>query len=88
VKVYESERMLAAHPAMSWVFGERVQSPRWFLDEFSSDIAEAIGDFGDRQLERDFLGGRCLWDMVSDAEKAMVAKKMLAPSQMVTSKAQ
>jgi hypothetical protein len=28
VKVYESERMLAAHPAMSWVFGERVQSPR------------------------------------------------------------
>ena len=80
--------MLAANPGMSWVFGNQVKNPRWFLDEFSSDIAEAIGDFGDRGLEREGLGGRCLWDMVNEGEKAMVAKKLLAPSQMVTREVQ
>lgn len=84
MNVFESKRMLAANPAMSWVFANRRQTPRWFLDLFSSDIAEAIGDFGNRDLEREVLGGRCLWDMVNEGEMAMVAKKMLAPDQMLT----
>ncbi|HVN76553.1 MAG TPA: hypothetical protein VMT19_09565 [Thermoanaerobaculaceae bacterium] len=61
------------------------QPPRvWFKDEFSLAIAEAIGDLGDRDTERAVFGGRCLFDMVSEGEKAMVAAGMMEANQMVT----
>jgi hypothetical protein len=88
MKLNEKEHILAAHPNASEVIRNALRSSRWLRDEFATQLADAIGDFGDHELERDFLGERCLWDMVSEAEKAMVAKKMLTPSQMVTSKAQ
>ncbi|MCJ7797638.1 MAG: hypothetical protein MUQ56_12920 [Thermoleophilia bacterium] len=88
MKLYEKEHILAAHPDSSEKLRNAIRSSRWLKEEFGSDLAEAIGDFGDHQLEREVLGGRCLWDMVSEAEKAMVAKKLLAPRQMVTTETQ
>lgn len=88
MKLFEKDHILAAHPNGGGVLRNALRDSRWLKDEFSTDLAEAVGDFGDRKLEREALGGRCLWDMVSEAERAMVARKMLSPSQMVTTEAQ
>ncbi len=85
MKLNERVHILAAHPNASEVIRRAVRSSRWLKDEFATELAEAIGDFGDHELERDVLGGRCLRDMVSEAEKAMVAQTLLASSAMVTS---
>jgi len=88
MEFFDKDHILAAHPNGGGVLRNALRDSRWLKDEFSTDLAEAVGDFGDRKLEREVLGGRCLWDMVNEAEKAMVARKMLTPGQMVTGEVQ
>jgi hypothetical protein len=49
------------------------------------DIAEVVGDLGDREFERRMLGGRTLWDQVNDVEEALAKSGKIPRSAMVAS---
>lgn len=48
--------------------GKPLPRPTGYLMEVGWLLAEAIGDLGDRELERETLAGRTLWDQVNEAE--------------------
>jgi hypothetical protein len=59
-------------------------TPTSYLMGLGWEIAEAIGDLGDRDLERRTLGGRTLWDQVHEAEKTLVERGKIRRSEMVS----
>ncbi len=75
------ELQAAGRPYLSSQF----PSPKDYLGQLGEDIVEVIGDLGDRDLERRVLGGRTLWDQVSEAEKELVRRGRLTPSAMIAS---
>ncbi len=80
----EEKLQAAGRPYLS----SEVAAPGDALGRLGKDISEAVGDFGDRALERSALGGPTLWDRVSEAEKALEKRGQLTLGAMVSSSAQ
>jgi hypothetical protein len=47
-------------------------------------VAELVGDLGNREAERQAVGGRCLWDQVHEVEVELVKRGKLKPEAMVS----
>jgi len=58
--------------------------PDRILGRLGWEIAETIGDLGDRDFERAALGRRTLWDRVKEAEDELVRRGSLPESELVT----
>lgn len=58
--------------------------PTSYLMQLGWEVAEAIGDLGDREFERATLGGRTLWDQVHEAEEELARQGKIRRSEMVS----
>ena len=58
-------------------------SPPPYLGAVGPGLAELIGDLGDREAERQAVGGVTLWDRVFKAEQEMVKRNLLGASEVV-----
>jgi hypothetical protein len=78
------EKIGKAQSERRYIVKEEIPSPTAYLSFLGWEIAEAIGDLGDRDFERKTLGGRTLWDQVNEAEKQLVREGKLHQSEMVS----
>jgi hypothetical protein len=78
------EKVAIARSENRYVPKDEIPSPTTYLSFLGWEIAEAIGDLGDRDFERKALGGRTLWDQVNEAERELVRQGKLHQSEMVS----
>lgn len=78
------EKAAKAQSEQRYVLKEEIPSPTAYLSFLGWEIAEAIGDLGDRDFERKILGGRTLWDQVNEAETQLMRAGKLRQSEMVS----
>jgi hypothetical protein len=65
-------------------FPEWQPSPTAHLGFLGPQIAKLVGDLGNREIERQALGEKTLWDRVNEVEKEMVKRHLVTEAETVT----